>query len=153
MPWEVTIVASEDQRKPLGTREEVIARVSAALPGVALQQPPVPPPQILAQMPEIVRESMLRPRLEADFETDEFVIQFFANATPTLYWIGAEVRGNGNPLPALAELCLPNGWLLIDASAKSLVDMSATSAPEWDRFRKWRDRAIGSVKNGGGAAI
>jgi hypothetical protein len=54
------------------------------------------------------------------------------------------VRGNGDPLPALAVLCLPNGWAVIDSANKSRVDLSATTSPEWDSFRAWRDKAINS---------
>ena len=151
MPWDVTIVASEDRSKPLGERDDVIARVGKSLPGVLLQQPPGPPPEMLAQMPEVIRQNFLRPKLEADFEGVGFSIQFHAEDLPTLHSIGAEVRGEGNPLPALAAVCVPNGWMVVDAGDKSVVDLSCGASPEWDRFRKWRDGAIGSMKGGGTA--
>jgi hypothetical protein len=36
-------------------------------------------------------------------------------------------------------------------SDKSVVDLSAKASPEWERFRKWRDRAVASQKHGGAA--
>jgi hypothetical protein len=150
MPWDVTIVASEDRSKPLGERDDVIARVGKSLPGVVLQQPPGPPPEMLAQMPEVIRQNFLRPKLEAGFEGEGFSIQFYAEDS-TLHSIGAEVRGEGNPLPALAALCVPNGWIVVDAGDKSVVDLSSGASPEWERFRKWRDGAIASMSGGGTA--
>jgi hypothetical protein len=151
MPWDVTIVASEDRSKPLGERDDVIARVGKSLPGVVLQQRAGPPPEMLAQMPEVIRQNFLRPKLEADFEGEGFSIQFYAEDLPTLHSIGAEVRGEGNPLPALAAVCVPNGWMVVHAGEKSVVDLSSGASPEWERFRKWRDGAIASMKGGGTA--
>ena len=151
MPWDVTIVASEDRSKPLGERDDVIARVGKSLPGVLLQQPPGPPPEMLAQMPEVIRQNFLRPKLEAEFEGEGFSVQFYAEDSPTLHSIGAEVRGEGNPLPALAALCVPNGWIVVNAGDKSVVDHSSGAAAEWEWFRKWRDGAIASMKGGGTA--
>ena len=151
MPWDITIVASEDRMKPLGARDDVTARVAEALPGVELQRPPAPPPEMLAQMPEVIRENYLRLKLEADFEGEEVTIQFYADDAPELHSIGAEVRGDGNPLPALAAVCVPNGWIVIDGGDKSVVNLSASGSPEWRRFRTWRDRAIASLKDGGPA--
>ena len=151
MPWDVTIVASEDRSQPLGERDDVIARVGKALPGVVLQRPPGPPPEMLAQMPEVIRENFLRPKLQADFEGEGFSIQFYAEDLPTLHSMGAEVRGEGNPLPALAAVCGPNGWMVVDAGDKSVVDLSSGASPEWERFRQWRDDAIASMKDGGTA--
>ena len=151
MPWDVTIVASEDRRKPLGERDDVIARVGKALPGVVLQQPPGPPPEMLAQMPGGVRQTFMRPKLEADFEGEGFSIQFYAADLLTLHSIGAEVRGEGNPLPTLAAVCVPNGWMVIDAGDNSVVDLSSGSSQEWERFRKWRDGTITLMKGGGTA--
>jgi hypothetical protein len=53
MPLDLTILADPARRKPLGTRDDVIAKFAAAFPGVSLQQPPTPSDEWLAMMPEI----------------------------------------------------------------------------------------------------
>jgi len=145
MPWELTIVNSDDVCQPLGNRDDVIAQFAAALPGVLLQPPPGPSPEILAQMPPMLRDNLLRPKLCADFEGDDLSIQFYANDRQLLDSVGVEVGGNGNPIPALAALCLPNSWAAIDASNGARVDLSATDSPAWEKFRAWRDKAVRSL--------
>lgn len=143
MPWEIRIVASKNQPIPLGQRDDVVARVAKALPGAVLERQPSPPPELLAEMPEIVRENFASRRiLNADYEADGFSLQLYADDSPVLDSIGIEVRGNGNPLAALAELCLPNGWLAINVADGTEINLSAVSSPEWERFRAWRDRTI-----------
>ena len=150
MPWEITIInGTPQEREPLGSREDVIAVIAEALPGVLLRQPPVPPPEWLEQMPPAVRDAVLRPKLEADFEGDDFSIQFYTSDDPVVQWVNGEVRGNGDPLPALAAICAKTGWSVMDAADKSVVDLSSRDgAPEWERFRQWRDRAIRQIADG-----
>ena len=137
MPWEISIInGTIEDPKPLGTRDEVIAAFSQSLPGVLLQRRPPPPPEILDQMPPFVRESMLLPKLEADFEMDDLSIQFYANDDPVLQWVNGEVRGNDDPIPILASLCLSRGWSVMDASDSSIVNLSSASESSgWERFR------------------
>ncbi len=151
MPWEIHIFnGTTQQPKPLGSREEVVSAFAASLLGVSLARRPVQPPEILDQMLPFVRESMLRPTLEAIFEADDLSIQFYSHDEPVLWWINGEVRGNGDPVPALAALCLDRGWSVIDASDKSAVSLSLGSGTSaWDRFRNWRDKAINTISEGG----
>ena len=150
MPWEITIInGTPEARQPLGTREDVVAAIAEALPGALLQQPPVPSPELLQHMPPAVRDAVLRPKLEADFEADDFSIQFYTSDEPIVHWVNGEVRGNGDPLPALAAICAKTGWSVIDAAEKSVVDLrSRDGAPQWERFRQWRDRSIEQIKRG-----
>ena len=148
MPWDIIIVnGSREDHPPLGDRETVIAHISSAVPGLELCQPPRPPEQVLQMMPDAVRQSMLRPRLEAEYEANDLSIQFYCTDEPVIRSINAEVRGNGNPVPILAAICTPRGWSVIDVSGNSVVDLTKAEANAWDRFRKWRDRAIDTLTN------
>jgi hypothetical protein len=119
VPWDISIInGTVEQPKPLGSRKDVIAAFAESLPGVSLERVPAPPPEILDQMSAIVRESLLRPNLEADFETDDLSIRFYTTDEPVLQWVNCEVRGNGDPIPALAALCLDRGWSVIDGADK-----------------------------------
>jgi len=148
MPWEISIInGTVEDPKPLGSRDDVIAAFADSLPGVVLQRRPAPPPEILDQMPQVVREAMLRPSLGADFEIDDLSIQFYTNDEPTLRWVNGEVRGNGDPIPVLAALCTSRGWSVMDSSDKSIVNLSSASETRgWERFRKWRDKVISEAR-------
>jgi hypothetical protein len=151
MPWEIRIVnGTADAPIPLGTREEVIAAFAEALPGLTLAPPPPPPPEFLEAMPAALREIILRPKLEASFEAADLSIQFYADDAPLLHWVGGEVRGNGDPRPALASICAKRGWSALDISTASKLDLSPRGdAPGWKRFQEWRDRAIREIGTGG----
>jgi hypothetical protein len=125
MPWEITIInGTLEHPKPLGSREDVIAAFAAALPGVSLERSPALPPEILDQMPAIVCEAMQRPKLEGDFEAGDLSIHFYAYDEPVVQQVNAEVRGDGDPIPALAALCVDRDWSVIDAADKSIVDLA-----------------------------
>jgi len=147
MPWEVTIInGTPDSRKPLGTRDEVIAALASALPGVALRRPPTPPQEFLDMMPQAVREAMTRPKLEADFEHEDYSMQFYAADAPQILSINVEVRGNGDPLPSLRSVCADTSWSVLDVGEDRLVDLEATDASSWERFREWRDKSIRDIE-------
>lgn len=91
----------------------------------------------------MLRETMLLPKLEADFEMGDLSIQFYAADELVLHCVNGEVRGNGDPIPVLASLCQGRGWSVIDASDSSIVNLaSASESAGWERFRKWRDQAL-----------
>ena len=128
----------------------MIARVGKSLPGAVLQQPPGPP-EMLPQMPEVIRQNFMRPKLEADFEGDGFSIQFYAEDLPTLHSIGAEVRGEGNPLRRWQRCaCQMAGW-----SSTRETRPSSTSPPvrllNGNGFVNRHDGAIATMKGGGTA--
>ena len=146
MSWLISIInIQDDNRLPLGSREEVIAVVANALPGIVLECPPIPPQDILDIMPPILRESALNPDLEATYEVDDLHIRFCALNQPVLDWINAEVRGNDDPSPVLASLCGSRNWSVVDVD-NQIVDLAKTSDSAWERFRKWRDFAFQQAK-------
>jgi hypothetical protein len=147
MPWEIRIVNDEGDM-PLGTKQVVVDWVAKALPGVHLQQPPLPPPEDPATFPEAVREAFARPKLEAVYEEEAFSIEFYCGDEPEIRCLHADVRGNGNPLPILARLCLPRGWAVVSAADLSKVDLSSGEANQWKGFCDWRDRAISEIQEG-----
>ena len=94
-------------------------------------------------MPEMVREAMLKPWLEANLQGEDFSIRFYAVDGEMIVQIGAEVRGNGNPLPALRAIFENTGWSMIDDATNTPIELTSGIDPNgWERFRKWRDKAI-----------
>jgi hypothetical protein len=149
MPWNIVIVASHDQTKPLGVREEVIDHFMAALPRAVFGRSPVPSADQLTKLPQVLQDHYLKraPQLEGIFKADGFTIQFYTEDQPILYSVNAEIRGNGNPLPALAAICVPRGWIAIDLSNMSIIELSAATSSEWEKSKKWRDDAIAKIRS------
>jgi len=145
MPWEIIIARDvNDESLPLGMRREVLDIFAGALPGVTFENPPLPPKESLNSMSPFVRDTFLRPKLVGDYNNQELSIHFTTWDLPEIRFMYAEVRGSGNPLPVLAKLCMPNGWFIISAYDKSIVDLSKAHAPQWEHFQSFRDRAFQS---------
>ena len=149
MPWEISIVQS-DREQPLGTKQDVTEWLFTVLAGVELGRPPCPPNEFFAWLPESIRNSTRTafesPRLEGVYEDGDLSIEFHCADEDPVRFLNADVRGEGNPLPALARLCVPKRWMVINGVDESSVDMSNDSAHQWERFRAWRDRAIGQFE-------
>jgi hypothetical protein len=143
MPWELTIVGSPtDEKIPLGPRQLIIDAVAKILPGTVLQRPPLPPQDFLDSLSPTVRDAFTRPQLEAAYEVDKLSFEFHTWDFPNIPFLCVNVRGEGNPLPVLRKLCVPNGWTVVSGSDKSAVDLEADTAIQWDAFREFRDDAF-----------
>jgi len=145
MGWELTIYGdAEKPPRPLGTREQVCAHFAARLPGLRL----APVPQAFADhMRAKLKELGLvyHPALEGCYETPDIVVEFSCTNAEIISAISANVRGNGDPLPALRRLCAGTSWTLVeDASGRDvLATLGAGTA--WGRFNQWRDRSISAL--------
>lgn len=151
MPWDVTIHHPNDEA--LGPRDEVIKLVSAAVPAITwFEEPPLlerikdmpdhPFHELIPTWPEETRASFARSTTLGDFESDDFSIRLYGFETVPVKAIHLEIRGNGNPLPFIAAICLPSGWIAVDCSNGQTLDFSSRSASGWERFREYRDRVI-----------
>jgi hypothetical protein len=156
MPWEVTIRQADGS--PLGDRDDVVRRISAAVPAFAwTEEPPFlerikempdhPFHALIPTWPEEVRASFSRPRLYADVEGDGFSIRLFGFEGTPIGAVHAEVRGDGNPLEVLSALCFANAWVAVDDAIGKSIQLSSGAAAEWEAFRQYRDRAIGIIKS------
>ena len=120
------------------------------LAGVELGRPPRPPDEFFAWLPESIRNSTRAafesPQLEAVYEDRDLSIEFRCADEDPIRFLNADVRGEGNPLPALGRICVPKRWMVINGVDESSVDLSNDSAHQWERFREWRDWAIGQFE-------
>jgi hypothetical protein len=142
MGWELTIYGNaEKPHRPLGTREQVCAHFAARLPGLKL----APVPQAFADhMKDKLKERGLvyHPTLEGYYETAEFVVEFSCTDAEMILDVTANVRGNGDPLPALRGLCAGTSWMVVEDASGENVLAAADSRSGWARFKQWRDRSI-----------
>lgn len=146
MGWELTLYGdAETPPRPLGTREQVCEHFSARLPGLRL----APVPQAFADhMKAKLRELGLvyHPTLEGRYEAPDFVVEFSCTDADMISNMTANVRGNGDPLPALRSLCVGTSWLLVEDASGEDVMASADSSGGWRRFKQWRERAISKLR-------
>lgn len=155
MPWEITIRRGDGE--PLGDLTTVRELFVAAIPGLQFYREPSGPEKIAAaramgvEFPDVLRQHMeTRPATEqADYEGDGYSIRFYGFNGQPLSAVYAEVRGNGNPLPALAALCRPNKWVATDDANGQPVDLDSAAASGWEAFRAYRDRVISSIDTSG----
>ena len=152
MPWEVTIRRADG--KPLGDLSSVRQQIAVAVPAMEFYREPSGQEKIAAarvagiEFPDVIRQHMEeQPATEqSEFEGDGFSVRLYGfNAQPLLE-IYAEVRGNGNPVPVLAALCCPHGWVAIDDTNGKPVDLASAAASGWESFRVYRDRSIRSIQ-------
>ncbi len=156
MPWELTISAGSGE--PLGDRQAVVDHISTALPSLQwFEQPPLleqikeipdhPFHKLIPAWPPEIQASFARSKLLGDLEADDFSIQLYGFEEQPLLTLSVEVRGDGNPIPALASICVPKNWLATENGASQQIDFGA-DAEGWQKFRDDRDTAIRTLWSG-----
>jgi formate hydrogenlyase regulatory protein HycA len=139
MPCHLTVVSPES--KPLGTRDEVVARLNAALPGLRWAEGPSSfdelasiPNNPLLQLPwsEEQRAVFSLPKLTGTYEADNFGLTIAGLESCPLTSFSITVHGEGNPLPALRGVCLLRGWALVDDAGQPL----ALDAAAWAAYQQ-----------------
>jgi hypothetical protein len=151
MPWELTIRSSDNAA--LGDTATVREKITAAIPGIQFHVEPSGAEQIIAaraigvEFPDIIRKHMeSRPaRLKALFEGDAFIMELYGFDNQPVSMFHVDIRGNGNPMPALAALCVPNGWVAIENASRQPLNLADSTAAGWQSFRKYRDGAVSSI--------
>ena len=151
MPWEVTIRAPG--KGPLGHRDSLVESISATVPAVDwIEEPPLldrikdmpdhPFHALIPTWPQEALESAARSKLYGYLDSGECSMQFYGFEREPIESIGVEVRGTGNPVPLLAAICIPNGWIATDDCTGQPIDLTADSAAGWEQFCEYRSRVI-----------
>jgi hypothetical protein len=152
MPWEITIRRADDA--PLGDFASVRQQIEFALPPIRFYRQPSGPERIAAaraagvEFPDVIRKHLEQSPAtdEAEFEEEGISIRLYGFEKQPLNAIHAEVRGRGNPGPALTALCRPNEWLAFDDATRQPVDLTGSAAAGWEAFQAYRDQAIRSIQ-------
>jgi hypothetical protein len=135
----------------------VLGQIQAALPGVQLYREPSGADRVAAarargvDFPDPIRQIFERQpaRVQAVFEGDGLSVLVYGFEAAPLVALHVEVRGDGHPVPVLAALCRPNGWVADDDGTGRPVDLAGAAAG-WEAFRAYRDRAAGGTRAAGG---
>ncbi len=132
MPWEITIRRADGA--PLDDLEIVRQQILSALPNIQFQRESSGLEKIAfarakgVEFPEVLlRHFEQQPAKErAEFNGDGFSVVLYGFEAQPLVAIHAEVRGDGNPAPILAALCLPHGWVAVDDASGEPVELAGT---------------------------
>jgi hypothetical protein len=124
MPWDLTIARAD--RSPLGEIASVRQAVESALPDVRFYREPSGVEKIAAagiEFPEVLRRHLQSSpaTTQADYEGEGFSIRLYLGAGPDVERMDAEIRGSGDPLPALHRLAEATGWVVLEASGWQVV--------------------------------
>ena len=153
MPWELTVVKIDERngtRIPLANKVLTRSIIEDALPGSEWQDG-LPPRQMIEMlektgMDPTTLEMMNRPKLQGSFDGDEFSLEFYGFEGEPLMQFHIDVRGNGDPLPALVAICEKEKWTILDPNRKP-IDLAVARSKSWAAFKSWRDRAISQISS------
>jgi formate hydrogenlyase regulatory protein HycA len=153
MPWQCSVTSAAGT--PLGTRAEVVATLSAALPGIRWTEGPSSfdelggiPNHPFLQLPwtEEQRAVFSLPKLTGTYDGDGFSLEVRGLESCPLTSFAVTARGEANLLAALRKVCRGGGWSLINGAGERL-DLDADPDAEWAAFRQRetarKDRVFG----------
>lgn len=113
-------IPSDWQPLPLGPRSEVVAGISAVRPDIDWSDP---------------TWGMLG--------GEGFSIEFSTGREDPVQSVMLHVRGGGDVIPLIAEICERNRWRAIDCSSGEFMDFGEESAQSWRDWQAYRDRVVG----------
>jgi hypothetical protein len=149
MPWTICLARSDGT--PLGDAAAVEAAIQLVLPDARFFRNPSGQEKA-ALLPEEHRETFLKicghlpATRNGSYEADGFSLEFFLAPDQEVKDITVDVRGNGNPLPTLRQLCTRNDWIVRQADGKP-IELDAEAASEWARFVQYRDAAVQQLRS------
>lgn len=112
---------------PLGSKGDVQAKVSAAIPGIRWGDDGW-----------------------GDYEQNSLSLEFDLAGPDPLDGFMIHIRGGGDPIPFLKTLSDRYGWYLLDHSAGEWVHHNDRLETSWAGFQQYRDQVIATEKRSSG---
>jgi uncharacterized protein DUF4440 len=151
MPW--TVVVSRIDGEPFGDVEAVRAAIARQLPATRFWRDPSGADKA-AFLPDQHRQLFMHlvghpPADERGlFEGDGFTLELFLGSQPDVKSITVDVRGDGDPLPALRLLCEPLDWCVREVGGE-LIESQHDLSAGWGEFTRYRDYAAHKLNEEG----
>ncbi|MGL4420437.1 MAG: hypothetical protein ACRCZF_07225, partial [Gemmataceae bacterium] len=144
-------------RSPLGELDSVQLQILDAVPGIQFFREPSGLEKIAAaaaqgvEFPEVIRNHFMNlpAKIGAVFEGEQYSVRFYGFSAQPLEVIHAEIRGEGNPVPMLAALCFPQGWIVVDDSTNETIDLAGGRASGWEAFGSYKDQVLRGIPASG----
>jgi hypothetical protein len=163
MPWELRIVKTigqppttcpdNDATETLGPIGDVHLQLSTALPGIEFYNEPGGAEKLDMMLrkgidiPDSLKTILATANSSSRgvYDGEDYRFEFSFGNQPLVDHAFLDVRGGGNPMPALARVIGATGWAIYDLATSKMVDVSG-----WDKFTEWRNRGIQSSQRGEG---
>jgi len=100
--------------------------------------------RIRTVLPEVDWSEPSWGRLEGDGYSIEFNIQKEGIIDSFML----HVRGGGDALVDITRMCKANGWLAVDCSDGSVIDLDKPSREGWESFQRYRDNVRAKQEGG-----
>lgn len=154
MAWEVTIRGADGDA--LGDEAAVRSWLNAAVPDLQRCREPSGAEAVAAarargmEYPPALREVLetVPSQSVARVEQGDLSMQLYGFDHETIRAIHVEVRGRGDPIPILAAICGPRGWLAVDDSSGRPVELGDASTSGWEAFQAYRAHALAAMGRG-----
>lgn len=76
------------------------------------------------------------------YSTDDFTIEVSLGQEDTVEMIYLYVRGGGDPVGAIASLCLPRSWAALDVQNGEFIDLASCETPSFTEWQAFRDATL-----------
>ena len=84
------------------------------------------------------------------FGCAEFSYEFNFTASGPVETFMLHVRGGGDAVTPIVQMCRHFGWMAIDCSAGEYLDLDSPNAESWTAFQAYRDKIVGRSGNSRG---
>jgi len=173
MPWELAVIkydgqpprlqkdASESRKRPLGSLDKVRQHISESLPGVEWHEEPPLIDMMKASGSKLWEDwdaEMIahasQPTLTAVYRSGGVILEIYGfKENDPVGSILVDVRGDGNPIPALKAICEPKGWTIVEMGEDGeFLDLSGPATARWNAWQQYLNAAIEHVRTSDDAA-
>ena len=80
-------------------------------------------------------------------EGDGFSFEFNFTKSGTVDTFTLHVRGGGDAVTPIVEMCKHFGWQALDYSTGDFIDLKSPTSESWQRFQEFRDRVISTYRD------
>lgn len=71
-----------------------------------------------------------------------FSIEFSLPKDDSPTSIALHIRGGGDPIPLIVQMCKLNNWSAFDTSTGKWIDLNKPNKKGWDDWQKYRNRVV-----------
>ena len=134
----------------MGSEEEVRETFESAQPGIVWQAEPglesivgafadAESSPFLDRMRAMAQDRAGGGQKKGLYEASGLTIEFYGFEQDSVSYVHADVRGSGNPMPIIRQLCQSANWKVIDDGTSQEIDLTDDVAQGWQEFCGWRD--------------
>lgn len=124
MSWDVAIVKIKGPFRPIAEVEDTDYASIGSHTAV-----------VRAIRAEFPTAKWSKDKTHATFNGGDFSIEFDLSSVEDANTVVLNVRGSGDPIPAILKLTQANGWVAVDCSTSEFIDPANPSHEGWEGYR------------------